>query len=143
MITYSLTACGVLLHILFLIQDCQRVKWTQMRKYTHDLQNLNYYQLMLSSFSNRRDLHALLFSTTTKYHEHFIKVHNALEFIPDSLVAQVVLLLQSLKQCDGIQNNVYNSTSFFIRYRRVIGRIISSTLERVPLMLKEWQGNVF
>lgn len=67
-----------------------------MRKYTHDLQNLNYYQLMLSSFSNRRDLHALLFSTTKKYHEHFIKVHNALEFIPDSLVAQVVLLLQSL-----------------------------------------------
>lgn len=32
-----------------------------MRKSTHDLQNLNYYQLMLSSFSNRRDLHALLY----------------------------------------------------------------------------------
>lgn len=107
-----------------------------MRKSSHDLQNLNYYQLKLSPFSNRHDLHALLYFSK-KYHEHFLKVHNVLEFIRRLFSGTGCSINTINKQCDEIQN---------IRYRRVIGRIImSSILKRVPLMLKEWrgQGNVF
>lgn len=116
-----------------------------MRKSSHDLQNLNYYQLKLSPFSNRHDLHALLYFSK-KYHEHFLKVHNVLEFIRRLFSGTGCSINTINKQCDGIQNKRVEHDPFFIRYRRVIGRIImSSILKRVPLMLKEWrgQGNVF
>lgn len=83
-----------------------------MRKSSHDLQNLNYYQLKLSPFSNRRDLHALLYFSK-KYHEHFLKVHNVLEFIRRLFSGTGCSINTINKQCDGIQNKRVEHDPFF------------------------------
>lgn len=116
-----------------------------MRKSSHDLQNLNYYQLKLSPFSNRRDLHALLYFSK-KYHEHFLKVHNVLEFIHRLFSGTGCSINTFNKQCDGIQNKRVEHDPFFHslqKSHRTNYYVIHP--RRVPLMLKEWrgQGNVF
>lgn len=83
-----------------------------MRKSSHDLQNLNYYQLKLSPFSNRHDLHALLYFSK-KYHEHFLKVHNVLEFIRRLFSGTGCSINTINKQCDGIQNKRVEHDPFF------------------------------
>lgn len=73
---------------------------------------LTINQLKLSPFSNRRDLHALLYFSK-KYHEHFLKVHNVLEFIRRLFSGTGCSINTINKQCDGIQNKRVEHDPFF------------------------------